>query len=65
MALVDQGKAELTALEAERAKKVAAQSGHAAEGKSIPSTDIEAAKAKVAEFKAKLAPYEQELEKRM
>jgi hypothetical protein len=63
-AVVDQGRAELITLEAELAKKVAAQSGHAAEGKQISSKDIEATRTRVEEFRVKLAPYQQELEKR-
>jgi hypothetical protein len=63
-AVVDHGQADLAALEAELAKKVAAQSSHAAEGKSIPLKDLEAAQGKLEEFRLKLAPYQLELEKR-
>ncbi len=63
-ALVDHGLAELTAMDAELAKKKAAHSSQAAEGKSFPPKEIESAQAKVEEFRAKFTPYQQELEKR-
>jgi hypothetical protein len=63
-AVVDQGRAELAVLEAEHARKLAAQSSLAAEGKPFSSKDIEGTQAKVEELRAKLHPYQQELEKR-
>lgn len=63
-ALVDQGVADLRQLESEAARKAAAQSYAAAEGKTISDRDVEAARGKFEGFRDKLAPFQRELERR-
>jgi hypothetical protein len=63
-ALVDQGRADLAALDRDLAQKRAARSAFAAEGQQLPDRDMETAQRKCEELKERLAPYEQELSSR-
>lgn len=63
-ALVDQGLADIAALDGEVAKKRAGLSARAAEGATSPQGDLEKAQQKVQELRDTLAPYQSALEKR-